>query len=36
MPPRPRDPMTDFIRDALNERGLMDAPITLPLEIMYE
>lgn len=25
MPPRPRHKMPDFIRDALNERGLMDA-----------
>ena len=25
MPPRPRHPMPDFIRDAINERGLMDA-----------
>lgn len=24
MPPRPRHKMPDFIRDALNERGLMD------------
>jgi len=25
MPPRPRYPMSDFLRDALNEHGLMDA-----------
>lgn len=25
MPPRPRHKMPDFIRDALNERALMDA-----------
>ena len=25
MPPRPRYPMPDFISDAINERGLMDA-----------
>lgn len=25
MPPRPRYPMPDFFRDALNARGLMDA-----------
>jgi uncharacterized protein YdeI (YjbR/CyaY-like superfamily) len=25
MPPRPRYPMPDFIRDALNEHGVMDA-----------
>ena len=25
MPPRPRYEMPDFIRDILNERGLMDA-----------
>ena len=25
MPPRPRHKMPDFIRDALNERGLIDA-----------
>lgn len=25
MPPRPRYKMSDFIRDAINERGLMDA-----------
>lgn len=25
MPPRPRYKMPDFIRDAINERGLMDA-----------
>ena len=25
MPPRPRYPMPDFIREAINERGLMDA-----------
>lgn len=25
MPPRPRYPMPDFIRQALNERSLMDA-----------
>jgi uncharacterized protein YdeI (YjbR/CyaY-like superfamily) len=25
MSPRPRYPMPDFMRDALNERGLMDA-----------
>ena len=25
MPPRPRHKMTDFIREALTERGLMDA-----------
>ena len=25
MPPRPRYEMPDFIRDVLNERGLMDA-----------
>jgi hypothetical protein len=25
MPPRPRSPMPNFMRDALNERGLLDA-----------
>jgi len=25
MPPRPRYPIPDYIRDALNQRGLMDA-----------
>lgn len=25
MPPRPRYPMPDFVRDALNKSGLMDA-----------
>ena len=30
MPPRPRYPMPEFIRDALNARGLMDAYLTRP------
>lgn len=30
MPPRPRYPMPDFFRDALNARGLMDAYLSRP------
>lgn len=30
MPPRPRYPMPDFIRDALNARKLMDAYLARP------
>lgn len=30
MPPRPRLPMPDFIREALNTRGLMDAYLSRP------
>ena len=30
MPRRPRYPMPDFFRDALNERGLMDAYLARP------
>jgi len=30
MPPRPRHPMPDFIRDALNSRRLMDAYLARP------
>ena len=30
MPPRPRYPMPDFFRDALNARGLMDAYLARP------
>ena len=30
MPPRPRRPMPDFIRDALNSRRLMDAYLARP------
>jgi len=30
MPPRPRYPMPDFIRDAINKRRLMDAYLARP------
>jgi uncharacterized protein YdeI (YjbR/CyaY-like superfamily) len=30
MPARPRYPMPDFFRDALNQRGLMDAYLARP------
>ena len=30
MPPRPRYPMPDLIRDAINKRGLMDAYLARP------
>ena len=30
MPPRPRYPLPDFIRDALEARGLMDAYLARP------
>ena len=30
MPPRPRYPMPNFIRNALNKRGLMDAYLSRP------
>ena len=30
MPPRPRYPMPEFFRDALNARGLMDAYLSRP------
>ena len=30
MPPRPRYPMPDFLREALNARGLIDAYLARP------
>lgn len=30
MPPRPRYPMPDFVRGALNEHGMMDAYLARP------